>query len=118
MSEASGYADQIRQSARLVAAQIGQDSWTLAFQSRSGSPSDPWLEPDIGDVIRKLERRPALVVPIGFLCDHVEVLYDLDVEAAKIARESGVKMVRAATVGEHPAFIRMVADIARQHLGR
>jgi ferrochelatase len=118
MSDASGYANQIRQSAGLVAAEIGQDSWTLAFQSRSGSPRDPWLEPDIGDVIRKLEGRSALVVPIGFLCDHVEVLYDLDVEAAKIAREERVNMVRAATVGDHPVFIGMITDIARQHLGR
>ena len=75
--------------------------WTLAFQSRSGNPRDPWLEPDIR-TLRGLDAKAAVMVPIGFICDHVEVLYDLDVEAARMAREEGVMMVRAATVGEHP----------------
>ncbi len=118
MANASGYADQIRESASAVASRLGRDSWTLAFQSRSGAPRDPWLEPDISEVIRKLDGRPAVVMPIGFLCDHVEVLYDLDVEAAKSARECGVKMVRAGTVADHPAFIDMMAEIVRQHLER
>ena len=118
MAKESGYEDQIRESARRVASQIDRPSWKLAFQSRSGSPRDPWLEPDIVEVIRKLEGRPAIVVPIGFLCDHVEVLYDLDIGAANIARESGVKMIRAATVGDHPAFIEMMAEIVREHLNR
>jgi ferrochelatase len=118
MANASGYAEQIRESAAAVASKLGRDSWTLAFQSRSGAPRDPWLEPDVGEVIRKLEGRPAVVMPIGFLCDHVEVLYDLDVEAAKIARECGVTMIRAGTVGDHPAFIEMMADVVRRHLER
>ncbi len=118
MANASGYADQIRESAAAVASRLGRDSWTLAFQSRSGAPRDPWLAPDIAEVIRKLDGPPAVVTPIGFLCDHVEVLYDLDVEAAKIARENDVKMVRAGTVADHPAFIDMMAGIVRQHLER
>jgi ferrochelatase len=118
MDKASGYAEQIRESAAAVAERLGRDSWTLAFQSRSGAPRDPWLEPDISEVISKLGGRPTVVMPIGFLCDHVEVLYDLDVEAANVARECGVKMVRATTVGEHPAFIDMMAEIVRQHLKR
>jgi ferrochelatase len=118
MANASGYADQIRESAAAVASRLGRDSWTLAFQSRSGAPRDPWLAPDIAEVIRKLDGRPAVVTPIGFLCDHVEVLYDLDVEAAKIARENDVKMVRAGTVADHPAFIDMMAGIVCQHLER
>jgi ferrochelatase len=118
MSQESGYEDQIRASARLVASRIGCSSWKLAFQSRSGSPRDPWLEPDIGEVIRKLDGRPTIVVPIGFLCDHVEVLYDLDIAAANIARESGVKMIRVATVGDHPAFIEMMVQIVRENLNR
>ncbi len=118
MDKASGYADQIRESATAVASRLGRESWTLAFQSRSGAPRDPWLEPDISAVIQKLDGKPTVVMPIGFLCDHIEVLYDLDVEAAKIAREGGVKMVRAATVGEHPAFIDMMVEIVRQHLKR
>ncbi|MGH7948140.1 MAG: ferrochelatase [Candidatus Binataceae bacterium] len=113
MAAESGYTEQITESSRLVAAELGVDNWTLAFQSRSGSPHDTWLEPDIGASLRKLGRRTAVVVPIGFLCDHVEVLYDLDIEAAKVARESGVRMVRAATVGNHPEFIGMIASMAR-----
>jgi protoporphyrin/coproporphyrin ferrochelatase len=116
MDSASGYADQIRESAAMVASKLNRDSWTLAFQSRSGAPRDPWLEPDISEAIRNLDGRPAIVMPLGFLCDHVEVAYDLDVEAAKIARECGVKMNRAGTVADHPAFIDMMADIVREHL--
>ena len=118
MANASGYVDQIRESAAAVASRLGRASWTLAFQSRSGAPRDPWLEPDISEVIRKLDRRPAVVVPIGFLCDHVEVLYDLDVEAAKVARECGVKLIRAGTVADHPVFIEMIAEMVRQHRER
>jgi ferrochelatase len=117
MAAASGYADQITDSARAVARELGVGGWTLAFQSRSGSPREPWLEPDVGDALRKVGGRTAVVVPIGFLCDHVEVLYDLDVEAARIARDARVTMVRAPTVGDHPAFIQMLAEIARAHLG-
>ena len=118
MDMAGGYAEQIRESAAAVASKLGRDSWTLAFQSRSGAPRDPWLEPDIVEVIRKLEGRPAIVIPIGFLCDHVEVLYDLDVEAAEVAHECGVRMIRAGTVGDHPTFIDLIAEIVREHLRR
>ena len=116
MSDASGYADQIRESACLVADKLRHDSWTLAFQSRSGNPRDAWLEPDIGAVLPEFQGRPIVVVPIGFLCDHIEVLYDLDVEAQKIAREADVKMVRAGTVGDHPAFIEMIARMVRERV--
>jgi protoporphyrin/coproporphyrin ferrochelatase len=110
------YVAQLNESARLIAEQLERDSWTLAFQSRSGSRRDPWLEPDIKEVLRTFAGSEVAIVPLGFLCDHVEVLYDLDIEAAEAAREAGVTMVRAATVGEHPEFIRMIADIARMHL--
>jgi len=114
MAEPARYVEQITESARLVASAAGVKFWTLAFQSRSGNPREAWLEPDIGDAIRKLGAgRTAIVVPIGFVCDHVEVLYDLDVEAARIARETGVWMVRAPTVGDHPRFIKMIASIVR-----
>ncbi|HSR58563.1 MAG TPA: ferrochelatase [Candidatus Binataceae bacterium] len=118
MSEASSYAKQVKESARLVAAKLGRESWSLAFQSRSGSPREAWLEPDIADALRRLAAgSAAAVVPIGFLCDHIEVLYDLDIAAAAVARETGIKMVRAGTVGDHPAFIEMMAAIVRAHLG-
>jgi ferrochelatase len=116
MAAASPYVEQLRESARLIAQRLGQRQWTLAFQSRSGSPRDPWLEPDICDVLRGLNGQAAVVAPIGFICDHVEVLYDLDVEAARVARAADVMMVRAATVGEHPRFIEMMATLIRERL--
>ncbi len=116
MAAASPYVEQLRESARLVSERLKRREWTLAFQSRSGSPRDPWLEPDVCDVLRGLNGQPAVVTPIGFICDHVEVLYDLDVEAARVAREADVTMVRAATVGEHPRFIEMIATLIREGL--
>jgi protoporphyrin/coproporphyrin ferrochelatase len=110
----SPYVDQLRNSARLIADKLGHHNWSLAYQSRSGGPSDSWLEPDIGDAIRKLatESRPDLIVaPIGFVCDHVEVLYDLDIEVQKIAGNLGINLVRASCPNDHPTFIRMIADV-------
>jgi len=118
MAARAPYVDQIKESAAMVAAAAGKSAWRIAYQSRSGSPRDPWLEPDINEVLRGLGGRAAVVVPIGFLCDHVEVLYDLDIEAAQIARAAGVAMVRAATVSDHPRFIEMMASFARAHLVR
>ena len=115
MAARSTYVEQIKESASMVAAAVGASNWRIAYQSRSGSPRDPWLEPDIRDVIRGLGRA-AVIVPIGFLCDHVEVLYDLDIEAAQVAGEAGVTMVRAATVSDHPQFIEMMAALARARL--
>jgi ferrochelatase len=116
MAAASPYVEQLRESARLITEHLGMRERTLAFQSRSGSPRDPWLEPDVCDVLRGLKGQAAVVAPIGFICDHVEVLYDLDVEAARVAREAGVTMVRTATVGEHPRFIEMIAELIRERL--
>jgi ferrochelatase len=115
MAANSPYVDQLTDSARLVADRIGHRSWSLAFQSRSGNPREPWLEPDINDALRKAGKRAAVVVPIGFICDHVEVLYDLDVEAAATARHAGIHMERALTVNDHPKFIQMMADVIRTH---
>jgi ferrochelatase len=114
MAAASPYENQLRVGAALVAAQLGLHDYRLAYQSRSGNPRDPWLEPDIGDVIREEARRGArelVVVPIGFVCDHVEVLYDLDIEARQIATEAGVGFTRVSTVNDHPRFIRMLAAV-------
>jgi protoporphyrin/coproporphyrin ferrochelatase len=115
MASRAPYVEQLNQSAGLIADVLGVEHWTLAFQSRSGNPREPWLEPDIGTVLQKLAGRDVTVQPLGFLCDHVEVLYDLDVEAAKIAREVGVRMVRAGTVGDHPKFIEMITSIVAAH---
>ena len=117
MAKESPYVEQLTESCGLVASKLGVGSWTLAFQSRSGSPRDPWLEPDIAGTLQKLGKGAiAVVMPIGFLTDHVEVLYDLDIEAARIAAESGVRMERAPTVGNHPEFIAMISEIVRGHL--
>jgi ferrochelatase len=109
------YVAQLNESARLIARHLGRDKWTLAFQSRSGDPRDSWLEPDVNEVLRAAAGGQAVIVPLGFMCDHVEVLFDLDIEAAKVAREAGVTTVRARTVGEHPKFIEMIAQIAAQY---
>jgi protoporphyrin/coproporphyrin ferrochelatase len=118
MAEASPYVAQFTESARRVAMRLDHPRWSLAYQSRSGGPQDPWLEPDIGDVVRSLARggaRDVVVAPIGFVCDHVEVLYDLDVEARTIAEQLGIRLHRAGAVNDHPRFIEMLADVVRRH---
>ena len=114
MADASPYVDDFTAVAREVASRLGHARWSLAYQSRSGRGEDAWLEPDINAVVRSLAgdgERHAVVVPVGFVCDHVEVLYDLDVEAAETARAHGMTLHRAATVGDHPAFIGALADL-------
>jgi ferrochelatase len=112
ISETSDYAKQLQESCRLVAERLNNSNWQLAYQSRSGPPSQPWLEPDIADVLRTLDRgADVVVVPIGFISDHMEVIYDLDIEAQAIARERGVNMLRAPTVGVHPKFLRMIREL-------
>ena len=116
MSMAAGcrYVPQLEESCRLVAAEAGVGDWKLVYQSRSGPPTQPWLEPDVGDAIRDLHDRGGrrvVVAPIGFISDHMEVLYDLDTEAADLCRDLEVEMARAATVGTAPAFVSMVRDL-------
>src|SRR3954468_21536605 len=113
MAQEYPYVGQLESTARLVAAATKRDDWALVYQSRSGRPGDPWLEPDVCDYLRA-EREKGLdtvvLCPVGFLCDHVEVLYDLDVEAAEACREAGIAMVRAQAVNAHPRFIDALAD--------
>src|SRR5207244_7969202 len=114
MAARSPYVQQLQTSARLIADKLGHRRWSLAYQSRSGKPTDPWLEPDVGDAIRKLATegcKEVVVAPIGFVCDHVEVLYDLDIETKKIAEDHGVRFLRASCPNDHPTFIRMIADV-------
>ena len=114
MAAASRYEAQLRESARLVADKAGIREWAVVYQSRSGRPGDPWLEPDISDYLRR-ERaaglEAAVVCPIGFVCDHIEVLYDLDREAAAVSREIGLAMARAEAVNDDPLFLDMMADV-------
>jgi len=116
MAEASPYVSDLTAAARAVARRLGHARWSVAYQSRSGSPRESWLEPDVTSVLRRLaadgERR-AVVVPIGFVCDHVEVLYDLDVEARRVAAAAGLTLHRAAAVNDHPEFIAMLAELVR-----
>ncbi|MCY4389913.1 MAG: ferrochelatase [Desulfurellaceae bacterium] len=115
------YVRQVEEGARLVADRIGHENWTVAYQSRSGPPQVPWLGPDIGLVLKDLASqgpRDAVVVPIGFVCDHIEVLYDLDTEAREIAERNGLHMLRARTVNTHPSFIRMIAEVVRATLNQ
>jgi protoporphyrin/coproporphyrin ferrochelatase len=121
MAASSRYEAQLRESARLVAAAAGVDDWALVYQSRSGRPGDPWLEPDVCDYLR-LEKAAglaaAVLCPIGFVCDHVEVLYDLDREAANVCRELGLPMARAETVNDDPLFLDMMADVVLRTIRR
>lgn len=114
MAERCRYREQLETSARRVMRRLGRDDWTLVFQSRSGRPQDPWLEPDICDYLRAEKPRglgAAVIVPIGFVCDHIEVLYDLDTMAASVCRELALPMVRAETVNDDPLFLDMMADV-------
>lgn len=114
MAERGPYVPQLEYAAQSIARTLQHPRWQLAFQSRSGPPTEPWLEPDISACLRKLAEegaKAAVVAPLGFVCDHVEVLYDLDVVARATAEEVGFRFVRAQTVGEHAAFIRMLADL-------
>ena len=120
MAERSSYVAEVEASARAVAERLRRPRWQLAWQSRSGSPHEPWLEPDVNDALRTLAAagtRDVVVVPIGFVCDHVEVLYDLDVEARATATSLGLGLRRASTVNDHPLFIRMLAEVAREAAG-
>lgn len=110
MAGASAYVEQLRESSSMVAQALNWNHWSIGYQSRSGNPREPWLEPAIGEILRTVGG-PVIVAPIGFVCDHVEVLYDLDVEAAATAREAGIKFLRAQTIGEHPRFTEMIASM-------
>jgi ferrochelatase len=110
MAQASPYVGQLEAASRRVSEALGVSAWKLAYQSRSGPPAQPWLGPDICDCLRE-SPSDTVIAPIGFLSDHMEVIYDLDTEARAVCDELGVRMVRAGTVGTHPAIIRMIAEL-------
>ena len=121
MAETSRYREQLRESCEKVAGRLDRAEWELVFQSRSGRPQDPWLGPDIGDYLRSARKEglnAAVVCPIGFVCDHIEVLYDLDTEAAAIARELGIAFSRAEAVNDDPLFLDMMADVVLTEVRR
>lgn len=129
MAAGSDYELQLREACRLVADALGRERFDLAFQSRGGPPTQAWLGPDVEERLRALAAegvRDVVVSPIGFVSDHMEVLYDLGISAAALARTLGLNLVRAATPGTHPAFVAMIRELilertagaARRGLGR
>jgi ferrochelatase len=121
IAASSPYVQQIETSCRLVAEVLGHPCWSLAYQSRSGSPKEPWLEPDVSDVLRRLHAegcRSVVVAPIGFVCDNVEVRYDLDIAAKALADALGIDFKRAGTVNDHPLYIRALADLMRRRVAQ
>jgi protoporphyrin/coproporphyrin ferrochelatase len=113
------YASQLGHTAALIAREFPGNKWHLVFQSRSGSPMQPWLGPDVCEHLRTLRDEgvtSVVIAPIGFVSDHMEVVYDLDVEARQVADEIGMKMVRAQTAGTHPAFVRMIRELVVERI--
>jgi len=121
MAATSAYAAQLQEAGRLIANALEVDNWRIVYQSRSGSPSQPWLGPDILDCLKELRAQgteSAVVAPIGFVSDHMEIVYDLDFEAQHLAQELGLKMVRAATAGTHPAFVNMIRELILERVDK
>jgi len=127
MAACAPYEQQLREACRLVVERLrpsvgltGSTDWGLVFQSRSGPPSQPWLEPSIDDHIRQLhatgEVHDVVVVPIGFLSEHMEVVYDLDVEAKRLCEDLGINMVRVPVVGTHTRFVRMIRELIMERV--
>jgi ferrochelatase len=114
MAATCDYEAQLRETAALVAVGAGvADNWRLVFQSRSGPPSQPWLEPDVSEVVRSLAgtTKDVIIVPIGFVSDHMEVLYDLDTLARRTGAEAGVEVHRTPTPGCHRDFVEMIVEL-------
>jgi ferrochelatase len=119
MSRHCAYEAQLREASRLIAQGVGVGSHLLAYQSRSGPPHIPWLEPDVLDVLTALRGEGAtdvVAVPLGFISDHMEVLFDLDTEAREAASRLGLTLIRAQTVGTDPAFVRMIRDLVAERM--
>jgi ferrochelatase len=120
MANTSDYATQLEEVRRLVSEALGHRNDALVYQSRSGSPGQPWLGPDILEYLRELKAKnlaPAVVLaPISFISDHMEVLYDLDVEARQLCNALNLPMTRALTVGAHPKFIAMIRELILERI--
>ena len=122
MSQGCDYEKQLKETGRLVAEELGHKEWRLVYQSRSGPASQPWLEPDILDCLREIKARggssDVVIAPIGFVSDHMEILFDLDTQARELCAELGLHMVRAETVGTHPRFIRMIRELICERMAQ
>jgi ferrochelatase len=122
MADHCDYAKQLDEASRLVAEAAGTPNWRLVYQSRSGPPQQPWLEPDVCDAIAAMDEASKLdslvIVPIGFVSDHMEVMFDLDEEAAQLCAQRGIKMARAASAGTSPRFVKMIRMLVEERLGK
>ncbi|UUO05857.1 ferrochelatase [Blastopirellula sp. J2-11] len=119
MSDNCNYVKQLEESCRLVSEATQHANWRLVYQSRSGPPTQPWLEPDVCDVIRDLGASSAtdvIISPIGFVSDHMEVLFDLDTEAKETAAEVGLNFIRSGTAGVRPRFVQMIRQLIEERL--
>lgn len=120
MADNSRYELQLREAAQLICTAAGHEPWELVFQSRSGPPQQPWLEPDVCDRIEQLHQseniKHVVVVPLGFISDHMEVIYDLDHEAKDLCDSLGIQFVRADTVGIRAPFVSMIVDLIEERL--
>jgi ferrochelatase len=120
MANTSDYVVQLEEVRRLVSLALGHKSDALVYQSRSGAPGQPWLEPDILDYLRQVKAgnlaSAVVLAPIGFISDHMEVLYDLDVEARQVCGSLALPMTRAKTVGVHPAFVGMIRELILERM--
>lgn len=118
MADRCAYQDQLRETARITAESAGHSNWELVYQSRSGPPTQPWLEPDICDRIEQVvaAQKPSAIIvhPIGFISDHMEVLFDLDHEAKELCESLGVEFRRAATCGTDPRFAQLVRELLEE----
>jgi len=115
MANTCDYVRQLEEVGKLVSARLGISNDALVYQSRSGAPGQPWLEPDILDYLREVKARnlasAVVLAPISFISDHMEVLYDLDIEALRLCDSLALPMVRAKTVGVHPKFVAMIREL-------
>jgi ferrochelatase len=120
MASTSDYVVQLEEVRRLVSAALAHRNDALVYQSRSGAPGQPWLEPDILDYLRQVKAgnlaSAVVLAPIGFISDHMEVVYDLDVEARQVCDSLGLPMTRAKTVGVHPKFVGMIRELILERM--
>ena len=121
MARVSPYVRQLREACGLVSQRVGREEWDLVYQSRSGPPSQPWLGPDLYEHLRALRAgdgaaQDLVLAPIGFLCEHLEVVYDLDVAAGELCDQLGLTMVRAGLVANHPRFVTMIRELILERI--
>ncbi len=121
MAVGCNYVKQLEEASRLVAESSGATNWKLVYQSRSGRPSQPWLEPDVCDYIEEVAGqgiKEVVIMPIGFVSDHMEVIFDLDVEARETCEKVGIKLTRAGTAGTHPLFVEMIRELVLERMNK